>query len=448
MQINKVKARKPGKKGLKERAATAPKQLLRRGLDDGTERLRGQFRDASQRGQRDDYGGDRIEDTAWTGTRWAGRGVEKLLKKKRGGRDRGPEAEPAPPADSPETELPLEGPVATDPPRQGGAEERVRIKTRKATAQKAEGPQRVSRGRPTPSSLTRSATEKPSHVRTEPPKIKTREYFQQGVFSHGDVVLPSTESPAPKRSPRSRIQEIRQIFRRRELSTPSLRQEVTFSQPRASQMPPLTERVAKGTSVPQRFPDIKTKDIYPHRQATAPMELPAQERTQGGREFIQEQGRREAMRRAEVRRSRTKNAPVPQADSRKSTIQKDITEWPLRPSTAEVQSSAPPLQRQDVPGSTGPKAEKPATQATKSASFKEKKAGKASKTGIKNSRQTMKATDRSAKAAQKTAQATAKAPQRAVKAAHATAKTGRPPPGRRRKPALRPSKRPLQRPRS
>ena len=52
---------------------------MRRGLDDGTERLHGQFREASQRGQRDDYGGDRIEDTAWSGARRAERGIEKLL---------------------------------------------------------------------------------------------------------------------------------------------------------------------------------------------------------------------------------------------------------------------------------------------------------------------------------------------------------------------------------
>lgn len=43
--IDKIKEKKPGKKGLKERTASAPKELLRRGLDDGTERLRGQFRE-------------------------------------------------------------------------------------------------------------------------------------------------------------------------------------------------------------------------------------------------------------------------------------------------------------------------------------------------------------------------------------------------------------------
>lgn len=189
-------------------------------------------------------------------------------------------------------------------------------------------------------------------------------------------------------------------------------------------MLPLPERAVKGNTAPQQFPDIKTKGAYLHRQAAAPMELPTQERTQGGREFVQEQGRKEAMRRAEARRSRGKKAPVPQAGSEKNTIQKDSTEHSLRPSTAEFQSSSLPLQRQDIPGSTGPRAEKPATRTAKSAASKEKKAVKASKAGIKNSRQAVKVSGRSAKAAQKTAQAAAKTPQRAVKAARATAKTG------------------------
>ena len=60
-----------------------PKELVRRGLDDGTERLRGQLRETAQRGQASDYGGDRIEDTAARGAYQARRGVEFLLKKKK-----------------------------------------------------------------------------------------------------------------------------------------------------------------------------------------------------------------------------------------------------------------------------------------------------------------------------------------------------------------------------
>ena len=44
---------------MKEKVKSAPKELIRRGLEDGTERLRLQFRDAAQQGQTDGYGGDR-----------------------------------------------------------------------------------------------------------------------------------------------------------------------------------------------------------------------------------------------------------------------------------------------------------------------------------------------------------------------------------------------------
>ena len=186
--------------------------------------------------------------------------IEKLLKKKRGGKDRGPEAEPIPSADSPETELPLDGPAPADPPRQGSAEERVRIKTREATAQRPEGPRRASTEKSNPSSSAYSVIDKPSHVRTEPPKIKTREYIRQDAFTltHRGEPLPPAESPAPEKFLRSRIQDIRQIFRRGEPSILSLRQEAAPSQPKASQMPPLPKRATRGTSDPKQFPAIKT----------------------------------------------------------------------------------------------------------------------------------------------------------------------------------------------
>lgn len=80
--IEKIKEKRTLKKGLKEKVISAPKELARRGLDDGMERLRGQFREAAQQGQTDECGGDRIEDTAAGGMRRAGRAVETLLKKK------------------------------------------------------------------------------------------------------------------------------------------------------------------------------------------------------------------------------------------------------------------------------------------------------------------------------------------------------------------------------
>ena len=42
---------------IKEKEVSTPRELLRKGLDDGSERLRTQLRDTAQHGQADEYGG-------------------------------------------------------------------------------------------------------------------------------------------------------------------------------------------------------------------------------------------------------------------------------------------------------------------------------------------------------------------------------------------------------
>ena len=420
MQIDKIKEKKPGTKGLKERVASVPKRLLRRGLDDGTERLRGQFRDASQRGQREDgYGGDQIEDAAWDGTRRAERSAEKLLKKMRFSRGR--TAEPVSDADFPETERPPDTPAPANLPKPERKTDHVRIKTREAAVRRADGPLRTSDGRQPPS---HSFSEQITHARTEPPQIKTREYARQGAFIHRDTALTPVESPAAQSAPHSKILEIRQIFRRRESPAPGLRQEAPASQTRGAQMPSSPQSVAGGSRLGQRDPDIKTKGAYLHQQTTVPAEPSAQDHIQGGRRFVREQGRKEAVRRTEARRTKMKAASEPQASGKKGTLHGNTTGGSLQPSPPDIQASAPPLQGRDISSFATPRAEKPVTRAAKGVASKEKEAVKASRAGIKNSRQAVKAADHSAKAARKSAQAAAKAPQRAVKAARATAKAG------------------------
>lgn len=73
-----VKEKETAKRGLKEHAKAMPKQAVRRGLDDGAERLRGQLRDAAQHGQTDD-GGDRFGDAAAQGVRQTVRGAQRFL---------------------------------------------------------------------------------------------------------------------------------------------------------------------------------------------------------------------------------------------------------------------------------------------------------------------------------------------------------------------------------
>lgn len=67
---------------VKEKAVSAPKELLHKGMDDGSERLRTQLRDTAQQGRRDEYGGDAIEDTAASGLRRAEKELLKQRKKK------------------------------------------------------------------------------------------------------------------------------------------------------------------------------------------------------------------------------------------------------------------------------------------------------------------------------------------------------------------------------
>ena len=77
--MKKIKEKPTLSERIKEKAVSTPRELLHRGLDDGSERLRTQLRDTAQHGQADEYGGDTIEDTAARGLRRA----EKELTRQR-----------------------------------------------------------------------------------------------------------------------------------------------------------------------------------------------------------------------------------------------------------------------------------------------------------------------------------------------------------------------------
>lgn len=80
--MEKIKEKPALSERVKEKAVSAPKELLRKMLDDGSERLRTQLRDTAQRGWRDEYGGDAIEDTAASGLHRAEKELLKQRKKK------------------------------------------------------------------------------------------------------------------------------------------------------------------------------------------------------------------------------------------------------------------------------------------------------------------------------------------------------------------------------
>lgn len=80
--MKKIKEKPTLSERIKEKAVSTPRELLHRGLDDGSERLRTQLRDSAQHGQADEYGGDTIEDTAARGLRRAEKELTRKRKKK------------------------------------------------------------------------------------------------------------------------------------------------------------------------------------------------------------------------------------------------------------------------------------------------------------------------------------------------------------------------------
>ena len=134
--MEKIKEKPTLSQRVKEKAVSAPRELLHRGLDDGSERLRTQLRDTAQHGQADEYGGDTIEDTAARGLRWAEKELTRQRKKK-------PQEQPpeggAPAADGTERKSSaIKGKDTTSAVSQTQtAAERGRQQARQNTAQKA-----------------------------------------------------------------------------------------------------------------------------------------------------------------------------------------------------------------------------------------------------------------------------------------------------------------------
>ena len=134
--MKKIKEKPALSERIKEKAVSTPRELLRKGLDDGSERLRTQLRDTAQHGQADEYGGDTIEDTAARGLRWAEKELTRQRKKK-------PQEQPpeggAPAADGTEQKpSAIKGKdTASAGPQPQTATERGRQQVRQNAAQKA-----------------------------------------------------------------------------------------------------------------------------------------------------------------------------------------------------------------------------------------------------------------------------------------------------------------------
>lgn len=96
--MEKIKEKPTLGERIKEKAVSAPKELLRKGLDDGSERLRTQLRDTAQQGRRDEYGGDAIEDTAASGLHRAEKELLKQRKKKNAEQSASPQGDASAPS--------------------------------------------------------------------------------------------------------------------------------------------------------------------------------------------------------------------------------------------------------------------------------------------------------------------------------------------------------------
>lgn len=78
--MDKIKEKTQAVSRVREKAKAAPKELVHCGIEGGADRLRTGLRDTAQCGQRDDYGGDQIEDTAAGGVRRVGRIMGKPVR--------------------------------------------------------------------------------------------------------------------------------------------------------------------------------------------------------------------------------------------------------------------------------------------------------------------------------------------------------------------------------
>lgn len=133
--MKKIKEKPTLSERIKEKAVSTPRELLHRGLDDGSERLRTQLRDTAQHGQADEYGGDTIEDTAARGLRRAEKELTRQRKKKT--QEQPPEGG-APAADATEQKPSAikEKDTTSARPQTQTAAERGRQQARQNTAQK------------------------------------------------------------------------------------------------------------------------------------------------------------------------------------------------------------------------------------------------------------------------------------------------------------------------
>lgn len=127
--IREIKEKQTVGKTVKGKIQAAPKELLRRGLLTGTEKLKGQLRDAAENGRREDTEAARAQDTARMGARLAVDRLGRLALGRKKVRTWTGEAVSGPDAPEAGSDSPVPG-VQAEPVPPPSSGEPVRIKSR------------------------------------------------------------------------------------------------------------------------------------------------------------------------------------------------------------------------------------------------------------------------------------------------------------------------------
>ena len=374
-------------------------------MGDGTERLRGQLREAAQRGQASDYGGDQIEDTAAGGANRAVYGMEILLKKKRAAKGWMPEEKTyheidlpmQGPAAEPSLEAPARPPSLHEPPPR----EQPQIKTREAVFAIEDGtgtvPSESSRARLSPGEQMRET------------RIKTRESAVHDLHLDGP--------PA-----RQTLQELPQIrtMAQAKPGLPQIGSQDTIASASTAQR---AAAVSTGMEMPPERLAIKTKNTYIQRQAAMDSTQPSQTFSQGQQKFMRERSRNAAIKRNEVQRTGCSPHAQGKAPPRRGYVGGQTKHAPAQAVRGAARSGDPAFRPVRDGGQTAVKTARSGKKTV------ERTAKQTIKTVERSSRQAIKTTQRTAKTVQHTvktaqisAQAAVKATQRAIQAARATAK--------------------------
>ena len=405
METDQKKVEYLNKGELKEKAKSAPKELIHRGLGDGTERLRGQLREAAQRGQASDYGGDQIEDTAAGGANRAVYGMEILLKKKRAAKGWMPEEKTyheidlpmQGPAAEPSLEAPARPPSLHEPPPR----EQPQIKTREAVFAIEDGtgtvPSESSRARLSPGEQMRET------------RIKTRESAVHDLHLDG--------SPA-----RQTIQELPQIrtMAQAKPGLPQIGSQDTIASASTAQR---AAAVSTGMEMPPERLAIKTKNTYIQRQAAMDSTQPSQAFSQGQQKFMRERSRNAAKKRNEVQRTTCTPHAQGKAPPRRGYVGGQTKHAPAQAVRGAARSGDPAFRPVRDGGQTAVKTARSGKKTVeRTAKQTIKTVERSSRQAIKTTQRTAKTVQHTVKTAQVSAQAAVKATQRAIQAARATAK--------------------------